>query len=168
MRLWKMEFYKIAARPVMNIGFLLLTGFFLLVIWQEADGARTEIDGKVYQGLEAVQKDRQLAKEYEGVFTMEKAKDIVKRFGFSGYIAHVEGEVYNIREGNFCSQFVTDHMTDFFRQESGLWNFPLVKHGKIMGKNMWKEIFSLAIPKAGKNCRRYGIWQCCFCMHGWY
>lgn len=115
MRLWKMEFYKIAARPVINIGFLLLIGFFLLVIWQEADGTRTEIDGKVYQGLEAIQKDRQLVKEYEGTFTMEKAEDIVERFGFSGYVGNSKEELPNLREGNFCSQFVTDSMTDFLQ-----------------------------------------------------
>ena len=117
MRLWKMEFYKIAARPVMNIGFLLVVGFFLLVLWQEADGTRTEIDGKVYQGLEAVAKDRQLAKEYEGRFTMEKAEDIVERFGFSGYEGKSGEGFSNAREGNFCSQFVTDAMTDFLQTQ---------------------------------------------------
>lgn len=118
MRLWKMEFYKITARPVMNLGFLLILGFLILVFYQEVDASRTEIDGKVYQGLEAIQMDRKLAKEYEGIFTMEKAEDIVERFGFSGYVG--EGTLEEItyeREGNYCSQFVTDKMTDFMQED---------------------------------------------------
>ncbi len=117
MRLLKMEFYKIAARPVMNLILFGMVGFFLLVLYQEADGTRTEIDGTVYQGLEAIQMDRKLAKEYEGVFTMEKAEDIVARFGFSGYIGRTDMEYITVREGNFCSQFVTDKMTDFLQTE---------------------------------------------------
>ncbi len=104
MRLLKMELYKITARPVMNIAFFVMLGFFLLVLWQEADGTRTELDGEVYHGLEAIRADRQIAKGYEGPFTMEKAEDIVGRFGFSGYME----EGFQTREGNFSSQFVTD------------------------------------------------------------
>ena len=113
MRLFRMEFYKIAARPAMGVVYLLMAAFFLLVFYQEADGVRTEIDGVVYQGLEAVAKDRELAKEYEGVFTMEKAEEIVQRFGFSGYLMGKDMEYLNLREGNFCSQFVTDKMTRY-------------------------------------------------------
>ncbi len=159
MRLWKMEFYKITARPMLNLGFLLLVGFFLLVFWQEADGTRTEIDGKVYQGLEAVKKDRELAKEYEGIFTMKKAEEIVERFGFSGYVGNEKEEFRKVREGNFCSRFVTDKMTDFYRQESGRLAFLRGRHGKIMEKGMWRRIFPSGIPKDGKVCKRYGIWQ---------
>ena len=111
MRLLKMELYKITARPVMNIAFFVMLGFFLLVLWQEADGTRTELDGEVYHGLEAIRADRQIAKGYEGPFTMEKAEDIVGRFGFSGYME----EGFQTREGNFSSQFVTDAMTDFLQ-----------------------------------------------------
>lgn len=117
MRLFQMEFYKITARPLMNLALLGMIGFFLLVLYQEAGGTRAEIDGTVYQGLEAVRQERELAKEYEGVFTMEKARDIIERFGFSGYIGGEGREVINIREGNFCSQFVTDKMTDFMQTE---------------------------------------------------
>ena len=117
MRLWKMEFRKIAGRPVMNIGFLLLVCFLALILIQEAAMSYSEIDGKSYQGLEAIRADRRLAKEYEGVFTPEKAKEIVGRFGFSGYVGNREnmGDSggSNRREGNYCSQFVTDSMTDF-------------------------------------------------------
>ncbi len=117
MRLFRMEFYKIAARPAMGVVFLLMAAFFLLVFYQEADGVRTEIDGVVYQGLEAVAKDRELAKEYEGIFTMEKAEEIVQRFGFSGYLMGKDMELLNLREGNFCSQFVTDKMTRFLQTQ---------------------------------------------------
>ena len=36
MRLFRMEFYKIAARPAMGVVFLLMAAFFLLVFYQEA------------------------------------------------------------------------------------------------------------------------------------
>ncbi len=117
MRLFKMEFYKITARPLMNLALFGIIGFFLLILYQEANGTRTEIDGTVYQGLEAVRQDRRLSKEYEGVFTMEKAEDIVKRFGFSSYIGRQDMEYITVREGNFCSQFVTDKLTDFLQTE---------------------------------------------------
>ena len=45
MRLFKMEFYKITARPVMNLALLAMIGFFLFILYQEASGTRTEIDG---------------------------------------------------------------------------------------------------------------------------
>lgn len=48
MRLWKMELYKITARPVLNGGFILILGFLMLIFLQEAKGTRTEIDGTVY------------------------------------------------------------------------------------------------------------------------
>ena len=111
MRLWKMEFYKIAARPVMNLGLFLIVCFMVLITFQEAYISHSEIDGEVYQGLEAIQADRKLAKEYEGVFTAQKAEDIVKRFGFSGYVREMDSPIY--REGNYCNQFVTDNLTDF-------------------------------------------------------
>lgn len=117
MRLFKMEFYKITARPVMNLALLAMIGFFLFILYQEASGTRTEIDGTVYQGLEAVRQDRRLAKEYEGPFTMEKAEAIAERFGFSGYIGRENMEYAVVREGNFCSQFVTDKLTDFLQTE---------------------------------------------------
>ena len=156
MRLWKMEFYKIAARPVMNIGFLLVVGFFLLVLWQEADGTRTEIDGKVYQGLEAVAKDRQLAKEYEGRFTMEKAEDIVERFGFSGYEGKSGEGFSNAREGNFCSQFVTDAMTDFLQTQERPLGFSTGEAWENYGKRYveGKILFTLG-PKSGSG---EGVW----------
>lgn len=111
MRLWKMEFYKIAARPVMGLGFFLIVGFLVLITFQEANISYSEIDGTAYKGLEAIRADRELAKEYEGAFTAQKAEDMIKRFGFSGYVKDVENPIR--REGNYCSQFVTDSLTDF-------------------------------------------------------
>lgn len=134
MRLFRMEFYKIAARPAMGVVYLLMAAFFLLVFYQEADGVRTEIDGVVYQGLEAVAKDRELAKEYEGVFTMEKAEEIVQRFGFSGYLMGKDMEYLNLREGNFCSQFVTDKMTRFLQTQERPLGFPSGEFWEDFGK----------------------------------
>lgn len=117
MRLFGMEFYKIAARPFMVLLFVIIAAFFLAALYQEAGGARTEIDGRVYHGLEAIQEDRRLANEYEGIFTMAKAEDIVQRFGFSGYLMGKGAGFPNLREGNFCNRFVTDKMTDFLQAQ---------------------------------------------------
>lgn len=110
MKLLKMEMRKIMARPVLNLGFLVILGFLVFVILQNAIEEHTEIDGKVYHGLEAIEKDQELAKKYEGMLTMEKAEEIVRNYGFSGY-----NEVETFREGNYCSQFITDYMTDFLQ-----------------------------------------------------
>lgn len=108
MKLLKMEMRKIMERPVVNLGFLVILGFLVFVIFQDAIYERTEIDGKVYHGLEAIEKDQKLAKKFSGTLRMEKAKEIIRSYGFSGY-----NEEQTFREGNYCSQFITDHMTDF-------------------------------------------------------
>ncbi len=131
MRLFNMEFYKIVSRPVMNLGFLVMAGMSILILCQEAAGTRTEIDGNVYYGLEAVAKERSLVREYEGIFTMEKAEDIVERFGFSGYVGGENGEFVRVREGNFCSQFVTDKMTDFLQTEK--------RPNQFSGGDVWEN-----------------------------
>lgn len=112
MRLLNMEMKKMMGRPVLNVTFLAVLGFMMFSILQNAMYERTEIDGKVYHGLEAIQEDQELAGKYEGTMTMEKAEEIIGAYGFSGYN---EEETY--REGNYCSQFVTDRMTDF--QQTG-------------------------------------------------
>lgn len=156
MRLFQMEFYKITARPLMNLALLGMIGFFLLILYQEANGTRAEIDGTVYQGLEAVRQERELAKEYEGVFTMEKARDIIERFGFSGYISGESIEVVNIREGNFCSQFVTDKMTDFMQTEQRPSDFSQGEAWENYGKNFVDGEFRFGYTKGWE--RLQDIW----------
>lgn len=166
MRLWKMEFYKIAARPMLNLGFLLLVGFFLLVFWQEADGTRTEIDGKVYQGLEAVKKDRELAKEYEGIFTMEKAEEIVERFGFSGYVGNEKEEFRKVREGNFCSRFVTDKMTDFLQTGERPPGFSKGEAWENYGKRYVEENISFGYTQGWESLQK--VWyMAMMSLHIW-
>ncbi len=148
MRLFKMEFYKITARPALVASFLLASGFFLLVLWQEADGARAELDGRVYHGLEAIEIDRRLAKEYEGQFTMETVEAIVGRFGFSGY---VNGGEFRVREGNFCSQFVTDAMTDFWQTEQRPSGYSAGEAWENYGKKYVEGNFQFGYTKGWEN-----------------
>lgn len=114
MRLWKMELRRLLDRPVLNLGLLMILAFQVLVFCTEVSNLQTEIDGNLYRGAAAVQADRELAQEYEGILTMEKVEDIIGRFGFSGYVGGWEGGP-RVREGNFCSQWVTDCLTDFYQ-----------------------------------------------------
>ncbi|MEY8389916.1 hypothetical protein AALA98_00870 [Lachnospiraceae bacterium 45-W7] len=117
MRLWKMELHKILGRPVLNFGFFLILAFQFIIFCNDVSGKQSEIDGNVYRGISAIEADRRLAEEYEGLFTLSQAEQIIKRFGFSGYRTEDGQKAPRYREGNFCSQWVTDNMTDFTRTE---------------------------------------------------
>ncbi len=114
MRLWVMEIRKILGRPILNLGLCLLMAFLMFAFWVDASKSRAEIDGKVYYGISAIEANRRLAKEDEGDLTLEKIEQIVGRFGLSGFIRQEEQEFSRVREGNFCNQWVTNNLTDFY------------------------------------------------------
>lgn len=131
MRLWKMELYKILRRPVLNFGLFLIMVFQCFIFWMDVSGKQTEIDGNIYKGISAIQADRALTEDYEGLFTLNKAEQIVERFGFSAYKMERGQKVPGIREGNFCSQWVTDNLTDF--NDTG------TKPAALKEGEVWKE-----------------------------
>lgn len=112
MRLFKMELYKLHAGRFLYVSLALLVAFFLFYVWTWIDQTTVQEGDTLYTGFEAVARNKEIVKQYEGPFTRETAEQIIADYGFSGYI----GE-NRMREGNFCSQFVTDNMTDFRQTE---------------------------------------------------
>ncbi len=131
MGLWKMELQKILGRPLLNVGLFLILALQLIAFCSDVSGKQSEIDGNVYKGISAIKADRRLAEEYGGRLTLMKVEQIIERFGFSGYRMEDEKKAPRSREGNFCNQWVTDNMTDFFYTEK---KPSALKEGKV-----WQE-----------------------------
>lgn len=109
MRLYKMELYKILHKKlVLALGVLMLlwmTLYFYMLISEE----HTTIDGIDYYGYEAIQKDREITEEYKGIFTDEKAKQIIARYGFPSKVVRDYG---SWQDSNYLNEFVTHYLSD--------------------------------------------------------
>ncbi len=84
------------------MGILLL--FFLIKVADEC----SYVDGVRYEGFQAVQVNRRITKEYEGVLTDEKVKSIVEKYGFPGKVDENTG----YRDANFLNEFVEYYLSD--------------------------------------------------------
>lgn len=107
-KLWKEELYKIASRKILWAGMLLLLLFTGWRLKSETDNYSVTIDGQVYRGQEAIEKDRELTAAYAGILTEDKVQKIYHDFGFFHY-----DETSGTNAGNFCSRFVTEKMTNY-------------------------------------------------------
>ena len=109
MRLYKMELYKILHKKlVLALGILMLLWmalYFYMLISEE----HTTIDGIDYYGYEAIQTDREITEEYKGIFTDEKAKQIIARYGFPSKVVWEYGYW---QDSNYLNGFVTDYLSD--------------------------------------------------------
>lgn len=106
--IWKEELYKLASRRILWLGFLLVAVFVGMRLLSERRNYFVTIDGQIFSGQEAIDKDRELTAEYAGILTEEKVRQTYDTFGFYQYDA--KKDVYT---GNFCSQFITRRMTNF-------------------------------------------------------
>lgn len=106
--IWKEEVYKIISRKVVWCGFFLLLGFltFRLIMAVQYEYTAT-IDGKTYQGKEAIQKDQELASRFAGPLTEEKVMEIYDEYGFYYYDREQKQTV-----GNFWNKYITDNFTN--------------------------------------------------------
>lgn len=109
MSLYKMELYKILhRRSVLITGILMILWmaiYFSMLISDE----HTRIDGKDYYGYQAIQKDREITAEYEGIFTDEKAVRIIAEYGFP---CKVVRNIGGWQDSNYLTEFVTDYLSD--------------------------------------------------------
>lgn len=110
--IWKEELYKIRSRKIIWLGVFLLLAFVTIRLYEECCQYTTVIDGKTYQGKEAIQKDKALTRRYAGVLTKEFIGKIYKEYGFFYYDPE-SGRAAN----NYVSRLVTEEFTNFMQTE---------------------------------------------------
>lgn len=108
MRLYKLELYKICCRKSFIIGAVCTMGILLLFFLIKVAGECSYVDGIRYEGFQAVQMNRRITKEYQGVLTDEKVKSIVEKYGFPGKV----DENTNYRDENYLNEFVEFYLSD--------------------------------------------------------
>lgn len=109
MNLYKMELYKILHRKSVLITGLLIILWMAFYFFMMVSDEHTMINGTDYFGYQAIQKDREITAEYEGIFTDEKAASIIAQYGFP---CKVVLDVGGWRDSNFLTEFVTDRLSD--------------------------------------------------------
>lgn len=110
--IWKEELYKIITRKMVWIGILMIMVF---IGWRQAaerENYSVMIDGQVFYGQEAIEKDKELTARHAGILTEEKVRQIYEAYGFFSYDTKKEANA-----GNFCSRFITEKMTDYMVTE---------------------------------------------------
>lgn len=114
MGLFWTELYKILRRR--SIWFALAFVFLLMGLWcgVTVTETNTVVDGVRYRGLEAIQKDREIARQWEGTLSLERLQEIIDVYG----LAVNEGADWETpRSGNWVSRYATDVLTDFLSRE---------------------------------------------------
>ena len=108
MRLYKLELYKICCRKSFMAGAVCTMGIMLLFFLIKVADERSYVDGVRYEGFQAVQMNRRITKEYQGVLTDEKVRSIVEKYGFPGKVDETTG----YRDGNYLNEFVEFYLSD--------------------------------------------------------
>lgn len=125
MNLYKMELYKILHRKS-----ALITGVFI-ILWMAVycsmliTDEHTCVDGADYYGYQAIQKDREITAEYEGIFTDEKAVSIIARYGFPRKVVRDFG---GWQDSSYLTEFVTDHLSDGYMYGWNEGEYKIPKH----------------------------------------
>lgn len=110
--IWKEELYKIKSRKIIWLGVFLLLAFVSTRLYEERYQYTTVIDGKIYQGREAIKKDKALTSQYAGALTKEVIRKIHKKYGFFYYDSE-SGRAAN----NYVSRLITEKFTNFMQTE---------------------------------------------------
>lgn len=117
MKILQTEIYKICTRKILYLGLfagLLFLGFYF---WTGVLGGEYVYeDGICYRRMEAIEKNLEAAKNYEGPLTREKAEDIIDTFGWTEYADNLktDPETGDTKKGyyeNACNRFVTESLS---------------------------------------------------------
>ena len=104
MRLYKMEVYKRCHKKVFLMGILAAIGLMLLYFWfAEVGGEIAVVGDKSYVGYEAVQINKEITSEFEGIITNEKISEIVDKYGIPTKLTE---NMPGWRDGNYLNDFV--------------------------------------------------------------
>ena len=109
--MFQTELYKLCHKKIAGIGFLCLVFIAVYYFYISGIADTTVVDGgKTYQGMEAVRADREIARPYQGLMTMDKAEQILDKYGYAD-------TKNNTGNNNFCNDFVTRYMTNSGRDD---------------------------------------------------
>lgn len=109
--MFQTELYKLCHKKITGIGFLCLVFIAVYYFYISGIADTTVVDGgKTYQGMEAVRADREIARPYQGLMTMDKAEQILDKYGYAD-------TKNNTGNNNFCNDFVTRYMTNSGRDD---------------------------------------------------
>lgn len=114
MGLFLTELYKILRRRPVWLSLIAVTAFLTVWVLVWASEEDTVADGVRYHGFAAIEKDREIARQWEGTLTMEKLCDIVNTYGLA---VNEQPQWSSARGGNWVSRYATDMLTDFLRRE---------------------------------------------------
>lgn len=109
MRLYKMELYKICHRKIFLIGILCMIGILIFYFYGLICEEECFVDGVSYKGYEAIQVNRQITEEFKGIFTDEKAQQIIEKYGFPKEVQEFHTQFI---DANFLTNFVTEYLSD--------------------------------------------------------
>lgn len=152
MRLYKDELYKLLHKRFFWVGAIISIVILVLFFWfVEVGEERSTVDGRLYKGYEAVQADRKITKEVEGLLTDEKAAFIVDRYGFPKV---VEENYPGFRDSNYLNNFVTQYLSDGYMRD---WDDYKVA----------REVYPIAQADIGKVSVITGQNELLFYTKGW-
>lgn len=117
MNLFWEEWRKILKKGIVWIFTAGLFAFLGIYIFSDLHAAHITCDGRHYWGWEAVQKDREIAKEWEGTLTMEKLYRILDTYGAA---VMEQDEAGWTRSGNWASRYATNRLTDYMQGGNGV------------------------------------------------
>lgn len=106
-----MELYKLCHRKTVVAGLFFIMIVLCLFCSMKVSEEWAYVDGVLYEGYEAVQKNRQITEEFKGILTDEKVDVIIEKYGFPQEVAENYG---GFRDSNYLNAFVTDFLTDGF------------------------------------------------------
>lgn len=111
MRLYQMELYKICHKKILwVIGAAMLAWMVFYFTADIVGGVQTTIDDRIYYGYEAIQMDREIAKEYEGELTDDTIHEIIEKYGLP---TEVKGNV-GWKDANYLTKFITDYFSNAY------------------------------------------------------
>lgn len=149
MRLFKAEIYKLYREKIILWEVLFVIGLMIIFFWFVEVGDELAVIGeKSYYGYEAVQVNREITEEFEGIITDEKIDQIIKTYGIPSKLGE---NMPNWRDGNYLNDFVTLYFTN------GSWQTQILP----------TQTYALEESELGKVCKNKGIAPTLEYVKGW-
>lgn len=107
------ELYKIIKKRMVTAALLAVLLFFAMHFWVNVLGEEgMTIQGVQYNRLEAIQKEKELDRQYRGTMTKEKAEAVIERFGWAPDWATLSKPDKDTND-NFWNRYITNELTSW-------------------------------------------------------